>query len=169
MPVRYRHCNNTAVLYHTCIRVNKARWPKENTSSFGPYEAVFSNACGGIYTTAPGTRVNDLASFSGSTVTIRELPRSLILATMAEFNRTFLAERSLWIMGGLWLWRYTSPFATSARMDLLMARGMSGVFSSKSSRLVSSSSIISTGREDSPKKHRPMNCTMWGCLRLERS
>ena len=113
----------------------------EKTSNLGPYREVLSNASGGIYACVPGIRDRVLARWPGWSRTMRELPMSLILAIMAEFNRTFLAERSLWTTGGLWLWRYANPLAMSASMDLLMARGMSGVFSSRSSRLVSSSSI----------------------------
>ena len=98
---------------------------------------------------------------------MQEFPRSLIFAAMAEFSRTLFADRSLWIIGELRLWRYTSPLDTSASMDLLRVSGMSGVFSSRSSRLIRSFSIIRTGREESGRKHTPMNCTTCGCLRSD--
>ena len=155
------------------IAVKRVRWPNENMSSIGPYLGGTSKASGGMYTIVPGTPlVMVLASWPGWTSTIRELPMSAILATTDEFSRTFLAVRSLWMMAGLRLWRYSNPLATSCRMEHFLARGMSGVFSSRSSRLSCSRSITSTGRlRGEPgwvsRKQMPRNWTMLGWRRSE--
>ncbi len=56
-----------------------------------------SSASGGMYTIVPGTLERVRANCPGWKSTIRELPRSLTLATMAELSKTFFAKRSLWI------------------------------------------------------------------------
>ena len=122
---------------NTWIAVKRVRWPNENMSSIGPYLGGSSKASGGMYTIVPGTPlVIVLACWPGWISTIRELPMSAILATIPELISTFLAVRSLWMMAGLRLWRYSNPLATSCRMEHFLARGMLGVFSSRSSRLL---------------------------------
>ena len=81
------------------------RCPNEKQSRLVPYLEVSSNASGGMYTIVPGMRDRVRASWPGWKLTMRAFPRSVILATMAEFRSTFLAERSLWITGGLRLCR----------------------------------------------------------------
>ena len=70
-------------------------------SSRGPYCEPSTNASGGIYDSVPGRQVSVLASWPGHRSTIRALPRSLILATSDDVNRTFLADKSRWTTGGL--------------------------------------------------------------------
>ena len=45
--------------------------------------------------------------------TMRAMPRSASFATIPSFRRTFLADKSRWMMGGEWLCRNESPRATS--------------------------------------------------------
>ena len=51
---------------------------------------------------APGALVMVAAALIRGT--IRATPRSAILATMAEFRSTFLADKSRWMMGGERSW-----------------------------------------------------------------
>ncbi|CAI8049118.1 hypothetical protein GBAR_LOCUS27051 [Geodia barretti] len=52
------------------------------------------------------------------------MPRSAILAVIAELRRTFLAERSRWMTGGLCLWRKARPRAMSCRIETFTPSGM---------------------------------------------
>ncbi len=53
------HYNNKSF---TCVNVNRARCPNENTSRDGPYLWLSLRASGGMYTVVPGVLVSVCAS-----------------------------------------------------------------------------------------------------------
>ena len=116
---------------------------------------------------APGALVMVAALRLG---TMRATPRSAILATMPTLRRTFLADRSRWMMGGEWLCRKDRPLAMSWRMERFRLTGMKalvgggGSGSSISWRLVCNISMTSAGIREPGKKQTPRNCTTcMGC------
>ena len=58
---------------------------------------------------------------------IRATPRSAILATIPELRRTFLADKSRWMMGGDRSWRYARPHATLSRIEHFRLSGKKGL------------------------------------------
>ncbi len=116
-----------------------------------------------MYTGVPGILVRVFASWFGFKLTIRELPKSVILADRDEVKRTFLAVRSLCTIGGARPCKYTNPLLVSVRMDILTAKGILGAHSSRSSTLISSLSITRRGIWERSKKQRPRN---WCYVRM---
>ena len=147
---------------HTCVSANNCSTPKEKTSRLGPYTLwpLSERASGGMYTSVPGNLVRVLASRPGSRFTIRELPKSVILALRDAVSRTFLEVRSRWTTDSRCRW--SSPRATQTRMYWVTERGMLGVDSRRSSRLESSLSMTRRGSREPVTKHSPMNWVMLG-------